>query len=509
MRTPNVVATLAALAVGLALAGCATLPGPIERTASHAPSEVADTSLARVAAASAPPERADLSGFRLLADDGDAFEARLALVRRAERTIDVQYYLIASDATGLEFLGALSDAAARGVHVRVLVDDLYAAGEDAVFAALATHANVELRLFNPLPARGGSFARRVTLSLHQFSRINHRMHNKLMIVDASFAITGGRNIADEYFDRSGAAHFIDMDLLSSGAVIGPLAAVFDEFWNSPNAYPVQELAPATRGADPFASRPARDDSTDHASLATELAAGHVAQRFAPARVLADAPEKILDNDPGRADSPVMQAHLELLSSARSSVLVASPYFVPGADGLAALREARSHDARFMVMTNSLATTDEPLVHFGYARYRLALLKLGVTVHELMPMREGPADDDVGERHIGSLGRLHAKLVVVDERWLSIGSMNMDRRSARCNTEAAILIDDPVLAQEVVAFLERGRASGSYALRLAEDGKRVEWVDQAGRSAVQKEPRVAGGPGLKSRLESLFISENML
>ncbi len=509
MRTPTTFAALATLAVTLALAGCATLPGPTERAATHASSDVADTSLARIAAASAPSDRANLSGFRLLADDGDAFEARLALLRKAEKTIDVQYYLIASDATGLEFLGALSDAAARGVRVRVLVDDLYATGQDAVFAALANRANVEVRLFNPLPVRGGSFARRVTLSLHEFSRINHRMHNKLMIVDGSFAITGGRNIADEYFARSGAAHFIDMDLLSSGAVIGPLAAIFDRFWNSPYAYPVQELATATPSADRFASRPARGDSTGHASLAAELAAGRVEQRFAPARVLADAPERILDNDPGRADSTVMQAHLELLSSARSSVLVASPYFVPGADGLAALREARSHDARFMVMTNSLATTDEPLVHFGYARYRLALLKLGVTVHELMPMREGPADDEAGERHVGSLGRLHAKLVVVDERWLSIGSMNMDRRSARCNTEVAIVIDDPVLAQEVVAFLERGRASGSYALRLADDGKRVEWVDHAGSRAVRKEPRPAGGPGLKSRLASFFVSEDML
>jgi putative cardiolipin synthase len=227
MRMPALVVAVAALATTLGLAGCATLPGPVERAVTHASSDVADTSLARIAAASAPPDRADLSGFRLLADDEEALEARLALVRRAEKTIDVQCYLIANDATGLEFLGALAEAAGRGVRVRVLVDDLYAAGEDATFVALASHADLEVRLFNPLPVRGGGFARRVALSLHDFSRINHRMHNKLMIVDGRFAITGGRNVADEYFDRSGAAHFIDMDLLSSGAVIGPLSAVLD------------------------------------------------------------------------------------------------------------------------------------------------------------------------------------------------------------------------------------------------------------------------------------------
>jgi putative cardiolipin synthase len=204
----------------------------------------------------------------------------------------------------------------------------------------------------------------------------------------------------------------------------------------------------------------------------------------------------------------MRAHLELLASARDSVLVASPYFVPGADGLATLREARAKDVRFTVITNSLATTDEPLVHFGYARYRTGLLKLGVGLHELMPTLEAPAAGD-GERHGASLGRLHAKLVVVDERWVSIGSMNMDRRSARANTEAAIVIDDPVLASEVATFLERGRLSGSYALRLGDGGERVEWVGASGNGVVRDEPRPRAGLGLKPRLASFFLSEDLL
>ncbi|MDQ6640530.1 MAG: phospholipase D-like domain-containing protein, partial [Pseudomonadota bacterium] len=246
------------------------------------------------------------------------------------------------------------------------------------------------------------------------------------------------------------------------------------------------------------------------SLAAELARGRVAQRFAAARVIADRPAQIADNDRSRPDGPVMRAHLELLGSARSSVLVATPYFVPGAGGLAALREARGRGVRLMVMTNSLATTDEPLVHFGYARYRAALLQLGVALHELMPMPEGPAAaDDGGERHGASLARLHAKLVVVDARWVSIGSMNMDRRSARCNTEAAIVIDDPVLAAEVADFLELGRASGSYALRLRGDGKHVEWIDRDGRAILRQEPRPLAGPGLKPRLAALLVSEEML
>jgi putative cardiolipin synthase len=193
------------------------------------------------------------------------------------------------------------------------------------------------------------------------------------------------------------------------------------------------------------------------------------------------------------------------------VLLATPYFVPGADSLAALRQARARDVRLTVLTNSLATTDEPLVHFGYARYRLALLKLGVALHELMPMPEATLDDRDrdDERHGASLGRLHAKLLVVDERWVSIGSMNMDRRSARANTEAAIVIDDPVLAGEVSAFLERDRRSASYALRLRDGGKRVEWVGAGGNGVVRDEPRPRSGPGLKPRLASFFVSEDLL
>jgi putative cardiolipin synthase len=250
---------------------------------------------------------------------------------------------------------------------------------------------------------------------------------------------------------------------------------------------------------------------EQAPLAAEIARGRVALRMAPAHLVADAPARIGENDPTRGDGPVMRAHFELLASAQSSVLIATPYFVPGAAGLATVRQARERGVRFAVLTNSLATTDEPLVHFGYARYRLGMLQLGVALHELVPTREAPANSDAqGEDHHGaSLGRLHAKLMVVDGRWLAIGSMNMDRRSARSNTESAIVIDDPVLAGQVAAFFERDGAAMSYALRLGRAGKRVEWVDPESGGVLQSEPRPFGSPGLKPRAASLFVSEELL
>ena len=509
----------------LAASGCATLPSPGERAPAQAISDVATTSLARIAAASRPAAAEGMSGFRLLADGDEALAARLALIGRAEKSVDVQYYLIANDRTGRQFLAALAAAAERGVRVRVLVDDLYALHEDALFTALAAQPGFEVRLFNPLPVRGGGFAARLVLSAHDFARINHRMHNKLLIADGSFAISGGRNIADEYFDRGGSAHFIDMDVLSSGPVVASLAAVFDAFWNSPLAYPADRLLrarqreEAARGASPAPAPAAPANDIDSAadegsalhSVAAELAAGRLAQRFAAARVVADSPARITaDSDPEQGDGPVMRAHLELIGAARTSVLVATPYFVPGPGGLAALRAARGREVRFTVLTNSLATTDEPLVHFGYARYRQAMLRLGVVVNELRAMAEAAEPGDAfGDGHGASLGRLHAKLVVVDDRWLSIGSMNMDRRSARSNTESALIIDDPVLAAEVAAFLERGRANGTYALRLGRDGRHIEWVDRGADEVLRVEPRRGGGTGLRPRIASFFVSEEML
>src|SRR4029450_12620226 len=134
----------------------------VERPVSYARSDVADTRLAQVAAAStAGAAGPGLSGFRLLPDGAEAFAARMALIRRAEKTLDVQYYVIASDATGREFLRELQAAAARGVRVRVLVDDLYATCHDELFAGLAANANVEVRMFNPLPVRSGGFVQRI------------------------------------------------------------------------------------------------------------------------------------------------------------------------------------------------------------------------------------------------------------------------------------------------------------------------------------------------------------
>ena len=171
-------------------------------------------------------------------------DGRLTLARRAARSLDVQYYHLQNDSVGLQFLRELRDAAKRGVRVRLLVDDLYTGSEDELFCSFAAVPNVEVRLFNPLPSRGGGVGSRIVASLHEFSRINLRMHNKLFIADNRFSISGGRNMAEEYFMRSTEANFIDMDVIAAGPIVREQSQVFDRYWNSSVVYPVQEVVAA-------------------------------------------------------------------------------------------------------------------------------------------------------------------------------------------------------------------------------------------------------------------------
>ncbi|MDM0103547.1 phospholipase D family protein [Variovorax sp. J22R24] len=507
------------------LTGCASLPDNAHRPASQTITDVADTRLAAVAAASMPAGNAHLSGMRLLPAGDQAFEARIALARAAEKSIDAQYYQIADDTSGRQFLRELSDAAARGVRVRILLDDLHATGEDALLAGLAARPNVELRMFNPLPARDGSVRARVLLSMHEFSRINRRMHNKLFIADNAFAISGGRNIADEYFGRSEPANFIDMDLLSTGPVVPEMAAVFDAYWNSRHAYPIGRLAgpdldiaaarlrfeQSVRDAGAVAMPVAARDSLGQGSVATQLDDGRVALHMASVRVVADAPHKADADNESRADGVVMNGNLDLLQSARSEVLVASPYFIPGRRTMEVLQKAADSDVSVSVMTNSLATTDEPLAHFGYARYRVALLKMRVALYELMPEDEDERASIADGPH-GSLGRLHAKLAVVDQRWLSIGSMNMDRRSAHSNTEMSLIVDSLALAGQITRLLRTERMPQSYQVRYTDDTRRrLEWIEPNGSNPVvyAGEPDSTWGRRLRLSVLASLVDEDLL
>src|SRR6266576_4801369 len=228
-----------ALLVALLLSACGTLPTQVDRPFAPAQQAAADNPLVRIAHDSSPAPT--LTGFRLLPDGFYSLDARIQLVRRARDSIDVQYYLIQDDRTGRLLMRNLRDAALRGVRVRLLVDDLYTAGGDPMFRGLAAFPNVEVRLFNPFCCARQSTSGKYIASIFDIRRLNHRMHNKLFIADGVAAVMGGRNIADEYFTRSATSNFVDVDVFVVGPVVRQLASIFDVYWNSPLAYPVEAI----------------------------------------------------------------------------------------------------------------------------------------------------------------------------------------------------------------------------------------------------------------------------
>src|SRR5665213_3129670 len=285
------IGTLPAMAVVvLLMSGCVGLPRHVQKSRSEALAHPETTTLGRLIAAE--ESNKNLSGIRLLASGDEALAALIALADHAERTLDIQYYIIQQDDSSRILLQHVRLAAERGVRVRILVDDLNTAGEDRRFMHLGEHANIEVRVFNPFP--GGRFATwtRFVASATDIRRINHRMHNKLFVADDALAITGGRNIGDQYFTRDQHYNFIDLDVVAAGPIVSELSASFDAFWNSKYAYPIASVASPV-SAEP-SSPPLIDTGTAANAdwLERELDSGTVPLIWVPATVLADRPAKI-------------------------------------------------------------------------------------------------------------------------------------------------------------------------------------------------------------------------
>ncbi len=455
----------------LILAGCAGLPQHVKKYPSVALQTPQNTELARVVQRSEDGTSKNLSGIRLLASGEEALDSLIALADHAQRTLDIQYYIIHQDESARILLEHVREAADRGVRVRVLVDDLNTAGEDRRFLHLGHHANIEVRVFNPFPGGRSATWSRILTSISDIPRINHRMHNKLTVADNALAITGGRNIGDQYFTRDKTANFIDLDVVVAGSIVPQLSASFDAFWNSRYAYPLSTLAESVDSEVPLPVDES-DFPTQAQFLARELDAGHLDLAWVPATVLADRPAKIASETQPDQTVSVADDIATLMRSATEEVIVISPYFVPGKDGMALIRELVGRGVHIRILTNSLASTDSPLVDTGYRRYRLPLLKLGVELSEVRPK--------LGMRRArfhpfrSSTASLHAKALVIDQKTVFIGSMNMDARSARTNSELGLVIRSADIAHQVTSLLDDISADGSYRLALEDHSNRIVW-----------------------------------
>jgi cardiolipin synthase C len=502
------------------LTACSSLPPLPERPATQMRAAAWPSPLGTLVAESGVPQ--GRSGFRPLAQSAAAMNVRLTLIRQASDSIDVQTFLIGNDATGHEVLRALRDASRRGVRIRLLLDDMHTQGMTDLLLGLAAHPNVELRLYNPFPAgRDGWLGKAWSLAT-DFERLNRRMHNKLFIADGRVAIVGGRNLADEYFMRSASGNFIDLDLLCLGSVVEELGRHFDEFWNSAFAYPIESLVDngldlgrrrenfdilvrQSQGQGQPAS-PLRDLGLMPRSGRPGLLTGSTGMTVADASVFFDSPDKTAGLQRSGDALPVAA----LLAAAEQQVLLITPYFLPSKEGLSRLAAARARGVDVQVLTNSYADSDEPLVSLAYGRYRPQLLQLGIRLFEMSSDRL--KDDDRLRRMLGdSAGSLHAKLAFVDEQTLLVGSLNLDPRSARTNTELALVIRSPELTRQVLGELQSARTIGVHEVRLAADGRTLEWIAHAadGSETVGDEPVPSLWQRLQLWLALQLVPEDLL
>jgi len=518
------IATTALLAAAVLLAGCGSLPANVGKTDTLALPPDPASPLVKIAAASLPsPEQ---TGVRLLPLGAYSLDARIQLAQRATTSLDVQYYQLENDSTGRLLVTALRDASQRGVRVRLLVDDLYTQHSDPMLRGLASFPNVEVRLFNPFCCnRSSGVGGRYTASIFDFGRLNHRMHNKLFIADGVMAVAGGRNIADEYFLRAQDANFVDVDAFVMGAVVRSMAAIFDRYWNSEVVYPIDDIgeplgdkAARMKSFDAnIASSPSKPlmelpptDVLGYGPLTEELDAGQIGLQWGIARAFAAPPEKLLAMTPKSAfEMSVTNDVMMQVWQAQSDLVLTSPYMIPGETGMQSIDLLMQHHVKMTIITNSLAATDEPLVHTGYARYRERMLKAGVDLYELSPTRTQHT------KRLGmfgsSLGRLHAKTAVIDKKVIFIGSMNLDPRSASTNTEFGMFIESPALAKELLRVINISKLESAYRVQLDPKTSQLQWAtfEDDKETVLGVEPESTFWLRVHNMLLGWFVPEKLL
>jgi len=468
------------LAVVLLINGCATARRDVPRPRSEAWPAPAQTALGRAV----QPQLSGAPGssaFHVVDSGVDALGLRAGLADAARHTLDLQYYTLHEDATTQLLIQRVLQAARRGVRVRLLIDDLYAVGRDLNLAALAAAPGIEVRVFNPFLRRGAFGLSRLFELAGDLERLNRRMHNKLWIADNAAAIIGGRNLGDVYFDAGTDVNFSDLDLLVAGPVVGELSRSFDAYWNDPLSVPIEAFVAADPGpadAAAFERRLERNlQAFQDGAYARALRDSRLGPRLlsselplvaAPATAIYDppAPPPPIGSSPAPGVFP--PRFRELIDSARFEIVLVSPYFIPSEAGIEALGAAMRRGVKVRLLTNSLASTDVPVVHAGYANVRSRLLAKGVEVHEMRPTAlpgQPPAWRIAGS----SSASLHAKAIIVDQKRVLVGSMNLDPRSRQGNTEVAVQIESPALGEQLARLFDTAMTPAhAFRVRLAVD-----------------------------------------
>ena len=446
------------------------------------------------------------TGVFLLPHGRDAFAARALLARKAEKTIDLQYYMYHQDTVGSLLTYEMLRAADRGVRVRMLIDDIYGNQGEDTWVALNAHPNIDVRLWNPWK-RGRN---RMIQSIFRAMDINYRMHAKSLTVDNQATILGGRNIGDEYFDADTEVAFSDIDVLAIGPPVAEVSSEFDQYWNSEFAYPVEILVRQGSEKDVNALREARTafyetqattayvQALTESGLAHGLADGSLAFSWSEARVIHDSSQKKTLGKAGKDELLISQLAPYITGSKKTAYIV-SPYFVPGDNAADALCKLAQDGVEVRILTNSLASNDVSAVHAGYSKYRRKLLRCGVRLFELdesLKDREGKAFTWLPGLKKSSL---HAKTMVFDGEYMFVGSFNFDQRSLHINNEIGLIFRAPEIAGKSAENFEKKVNEIAFEVEFSREGGRenMHWTGGQGGpdTVVEEEPYATTGQKL--------------
>lgn len=426
------------------------------------------------------PDIGHACGIHTLEEGIEAFAARYYLAMRAEKTLDVQYYLWENDLSGGLLFQALWDAAERGVIIRLLLDDNNTRGLDETLQALDAHPHITVKLFNPFSFR----SLRMLGYLTDFARLNRRMHNKSFTVDGAATIIGGRNIGDAYFGLGDEPQFADLDVLAIGPVVAEVETDFERYWQCDSVSALRHvLGTEVRTSDRthFVARDG-ERAAEVQGYLDKLAGTAVAQQMQHGELsFIKAMTKLLSDDPRKGEGKALprmllpERLLRVMGTPETQIDIISSYFVPGRAGVAQILQLVRKGVKVSILTNSLAANDVAIVHAGYARWRRKLLRHGVELYELKPTRK----QRPGLRDRGLTGNsgssLHAKTFSIDGKKVFIGSFNFDPRSALLNTEMGLVIDSEQLAQRIHHRFLRSQHDTAWQLRLTRWGK-IHWIE---------------------------------
>ncbi|MCK9382343.1 MAG: phospholipase D family protein [Sulfuritalea sp.] len=500
------------------LGGCAALPpgSDFPKSASSALAHPEETRLGNQFE-NAARDHDGHSGFRIIAVGADGFLTRVQMINAAERTLDLQYFIFRGDETGQQLTRAVLAAADRGVRVRVLIDDGETVAGDDQISMLEAHRSVEIRLFNPFAYRGHVQALRAIEFAFNASRLDYRMHNKLLVVDNAIALIGGRNIGDQYFQIAPDSQFADDDVFAAGPIATQLSATFDEFWN--NALSIPAAALSGEKSSHFALVEHREElNVQRQELKAEgieyvqriatgepfngMISGRLPLIWAHAELISDSPDKKQVENGSMVGRLMHRAVANATATVQSELLMVTPYLIPGTEGMQLFKDLRQRNVRVRILTSSLESSTVLLAQAGYMHYRMPLLEDGVELYEI----RSSLGNSKGSGQTAAISRygnysLHAKLFVFDRQKLFIGSMNFDQRSMHLNTEIGLIIHSPELAQQIAARFEamvqpvnsyllalRPNDAGgtrSLAWRTQEDTQAVEYETEPARSDWQR------------------------